>query len=161
MDSPPFVGALLRLCWQQVRDHLHEAIRQQGFTDLQEAHFAVFSYPLPDGIKPADLARQIHMSRQATNYLLGQLEALGYLERRPTPKGGRRLVYLTDRGWRVADTIYAASRQWQAQWTDQVGHDQFRVFLEVLRHLAAPRVPAQVARASEQDTSESFTVQTP
>ena len=34
-------------------------------------------YPHPDGVRPNDLAERINMTKQATNYLLGQLEALG------------------------------------------------------------------------------------
>jgi hypothetical protein len=52
--GPPYVGALLRICWQRVRAHLHDAIRANGFTDLQEAHFAAFSYPLPSGVRPSE-----------------------------------------------------------------------------------------------------------
>jgi DNA-binding MarR family transcriptional regulator len=136
--EPPFVGALLRLCWQRARGHMHEAVRAAGFIDLQEAHFAVFSYPLPNAVRPSDLARQLCMSRQATNYLLGQLEQLGYLERRAMPGSDRRLVYLTKRGWSVAETIYMALRQLQEQWADEVGHGRFDDFMEVLRSLSAP-----------------------
>ncbi len=136
-DEPPFVGALLRLCWHRVRDRMYESIRAAGFADLQEAHFAVFSYPLPDGVRPSDLARRLRMSRQATNYLLGQLEELGYLERRAAPGTDRRLVHLTERGWNVADVIYASLRQLQREWAGEVGPDEFRTFMDVLRLLAA------------------------
>ena len=139
--GPPFVGALLRLCWQRARAHMHEAIRANGFTDLQEAHFAVFSYPLPEGVRPSDLARQLRMSRQATNYLVGQLEALGYLERHTDSKSRRRLVCLTERGSQVAEVIYASLRELQTQWAQEVGQDRFDAFLDVLRLLAKGRSP--------------------
>jgi DNA-binding MarR family transcriptional regulator len=142
-QGPPYVGALLRLCWQRVRAHMHAAIRANGFTDLQEAHFAVFSHPLPDGMRPSDLARQLRMSRQATNYLVGQMEGLGYLERRVGPNGDRRLVYLTERGSRVADVIYASLRELQGQWADEVGHDRFEAFMEVLGLLSNEPSPPQ------------------
>ena len=47
--GPPFVGALLRLCWRRVRHRMYEAIRAAGFADLQDAHLAVFSYRCPTG----------------------------------------------------------------------------------------------------------------
>ncbi len=136
VHGPPFVGALLRLCWQRVRDRLHADIREAGFTDLQEAHFAVFSYPLPDGVRPSDLARRMHMSRQATNYLVGQMEELGYLERRAGPETDRRLVYLTGRGLQVAEVIYASLRRLQEQWAEEVGQERFNGFMAVLRELS-------------------------
>jgi len=135
-SRPPFVGALLRLCWQRVRRHMYDAIQDAGFGDLDEAHFAVFAYPLPQGMRASDLARQLRMSRQATNYLVGQLERLGYLERRAGPDNGRRLIFMTDRGWRVADVIYASLRQLQKQWAEEIGNQRFHNFLEVLKFLS-------------------------
>jgi DNA-binding MarR family transcriptional regulator len=139
--QPPFIGALLRLTWQRVRSRMHSAIREAGFTDLQEAHFAVFSYPLPDGIRPSELARNMRMSRQAANYLIVQLEELGYLERRAPRGSDRRLVHLSARGRRVGETIFACLRDLQAEWAAEVGKDDFRRFMEVLRHLSVEREP--------------------
>lgn len=135
-SSPPFVGALLRLCWQQARAHMNEAIRAEGFTDLPDSHLIFFQYPAPDAIRPSDLARRLRMSRQATNYLIAQMEALGYLERRTASKNGRRLVYLTERGWRVIDVIYASLRDLQEQWAEKVGRQRFDDVMDVLRTLA-------------------------
>ncbi len=136
-NGPPFVGALLRQCWRRVRDRIQEAIRAAGFDDLQEAHLAVFTYPLPDGVRPADLARRMGMSPQATNYLIAQVEALGYLERRASQGSDRRLVYLTERGRQVGQTIFACLRELQAEWADEVGQTRFADFMDVLRRLAA------------------------
>lgn len=116
---------------------MHDAIRQNGFTDLQEAHFVVFSYPLPNGVRPSELARQLQVSRQAANYLVGQMEGLGYLERRTGADGDRRLIYLTERGSRLADVIYASLRELQAQWADEVGQVRFDDFMKVLRLLSS------------------------
>jgi DNA-binding MarR family transcriptional regulator len=42
------------------------------------------------------------------NYLLGQLEARDYIERRAERgSSSRRLVFLTNRGWQVRETIFA------------------------------------------------------
>lgn len=140
-QAPPFVGALLRLCWQQVRSRLYDAIRQHGFDDIQEAHFAVFSYPMPDGARPSDLARQLGMSRQAVNYILGQLEAAGYLERRAALGAERRQIRFTARGWAVAEVMWATLRHIQKDWAHEVGEAQFTTFMSVLRQLAQAGPP--------------------
>jgi DNA-binding MarR family transcriptional regulator len=137
--KPPFIGALLRLTWQRVRARMHHAIRDAGFTDLQEAHLTVFSYPLPHGVKPSELARNMRMSRQATNYLIVQLEALGYLERRAPQGSDRRRVYLSERGQKVAETIFACLRELQAEWSKEVGSDEFKRFMDVLRQLSTEK----------------------
>ncbi|MBI3707312.1 MAG: winged helix DNA-binding protein [Proteobacteria bacterium] len=87
-------------------------------------------------MRPSALARQVNMSRQATNYMIVQLEEMGYLTRRAGPDGGRRLVYLTERGRRLGETIFAALRRLQLEWADRVGHRRFAAFIAVLRELA-------------------------
>ena len=47
------------------------------------------------------------MSRQATNHIIGQLEALGYLERRAARKRERRRIYLTPRTWGMVKVVHA------------------------------------------------------
>ena len=140
-EAPPFVGALLRLCHERVRARLDEAIRAAGFTDLQATHMAVFSFPPPDGVRPSDLARRIRMSRQATNHVIAQLEALGYLERRAIEGSERRLVYMTERAWRLIEPIFACLREVEAEWASEVGPERFRDFKTILRRFAteAPR----------------------
>ena len=113
-----------------------DAIRAAGFTDLQDAHLVVFQYPVPDGARPSDLARHIRMSRQATNYLITQLEQLGYLERRRSADSDRRLVHLTARGHRVFETIFASLQDLQRHWEAKVGPKRFAEFIDVLTTLA-------------------------
>ena len=133
--SPPFVGALLRLGWQRVRRHINDAVRKAGFDDLQDAHLQVFSYPAPDDVRPSELARRLNMSRQAANYLLSQLEDMGYLERRDA--GGQRRVFLTRRGHRVVQVLYTSLRGLQDQWSREFGGRRFADFMDVLRAIAA------------------------
>jgi hypothetical protein len=47
-------------------------IRAAGFTDLQDAHFAVFPGRRPDGVRLSQLARHIRMSQQAPSARRGQ-----------------------------------------------------------------------------------------
>ncbi|AOO83270.1 MarR family winged helix-turn-helix transcriptional regulator [Bosea vaviloviae] len=133
---PPFFGALLRMTWQGVRDRMLDAIHQAGFSNFQEAHFAVFSYPPPDGIRPSELARQKRMSRQAINYLVSQLEELGYVERRACEGNDRRLIYLSADGRQIIETMFNCLRQLHAEWAEDIGQDRFEIFLDVLRQLS-------------------------
>ncbi len=134
-----YVGALLRLSWQRLRQRLNETVRAAGFDDLQDTHMLVFSYPPADGVRPSELARRLGMSRQAANHVIGQMEAMGYLKRRAAPGGERRLVYLTPRARRVGDVIVACLRDIEAEWARDVGKERFADFLTVLRQLAAIR----------------------
>jgi len=135
--GPPFFGALLRVTWEHVRDQLHRAIHDAGFTDLQEAHFPVFTYPVPDGVRPSELARQKRMSRQAMNYLIVQLEELGYVERRAPEGSDRRLIYLSTRGKQVVEMMLACIRQLHTEWAHEIGEQRFNDFVDVLQQLSA------------------------
>ena len=75
-----------------------------GGNDLDAAHLSVFQYPGPQGTRPSDLAARLRISKQALNYLLGQLERLDYLERRPDPDDLRsKRIALTRRGLAACD----------------------------------------------------------
>lgn len=137
----PRIGALLRLAWRRVRERQFAAIQAAGFTDIQETHFPVFSYPVPDGMRPSELARNMHMSRQAANYLIDQLEGMGYLERRASEDSERRLVYLTGRGRQVVDVIVAALNELTDEWSEQFGRERFADVMDVLRHMAMDDQP--------------------
>jgi len=136
-DGPPYVGALLRLCLEQVRGRIEADMRAAGFGDLQPTHFAVLSYPPPDGLRPSELARRIRMSRQATNHVIAQLETLGYLERRAEQEGDRRRIYLTARSWDTVKVIHGTLLRIQAEWAAEIGPERFRDFMATLRHFAA------------------------
>lgn len=136
-EGPPYVGALLRQCLDHVRARIEADLKSAEVTDLQPAHLAVFSFPLPDGVRPSDLARRIRMSRQATNHIIGQLEGMGYLERRAERKGERRRIYLTSRTWEVVKVVQATLLEVQAEWTAEIGHERFRDFMATLQIFAA------------------------
>jgi DNA-binding MarR family transcriptional regulator len=136
-EGPPYVGALLRQCLEHVRARIEADLKSAGFTDLQPTHLAVFSFPPPDGVRPSDLARRIRMSRQATNHIIGQLEGMGYLERRAERKGERRRIYLTPRTWGMVKVVHATLLGIQAEWAAEIGPDRFQDFMATLRRFAA------------------------
>jgi DNA-binding MarR family transcriptional regulator len=69
--------------------------------------------------------------------LLGQLEALGYIERRAQKGSARRLVFLTRRGWQSIDLQRAAVLELEAQWAKAIGQKRFDDLKERLAQLIA------------------------
>src|SRR5256884_2528909 len=97
--GPPLIGALLRMPWEAVQRHMLERLHERGFDDFDAAYLNVFQYPGPHGARPSEVAARRGISKQAANYLLGELERLGYLERRPDPDDLRsKRIVLTPRG---------------------------------------------------------------
>src|ERR1700743_2684552 len=80
----PLIGSLLRLPREHIVARVLAEFHRQGF-DVPQPELGVFMFPGPDGRRPADLARQCHMSRQAMNYVLTELERRDYMERRAGP----------------------------------------------------------------------------
>src|SRR5262249_51196765 len=85
----------------------------------------------------SELAERINMTNQAMNYLLGQLEALNYVERRAGGANRRRLVFLTNRGRQLRETILAAVDEVEAEWASVLGGQRFGEFINTLRQLSS------------------------
>jgi DNA-binding MarR family transcriptional regulator len=136
--GPPLIGALLRTPWEAVQRHMLERLHEREFDDLEAAHLAVFQYPGPQGVRPTELATRLRMSKQALNYLLGELERLGYLERRPDPDDLRsKRVALTRRGVSAIRVIREAVEDLEATWAQQLGSKRFAQLRNLLRDLNA------------------------
>ena len=137
------IGALLRLPWEAVQEHMLERLHQEGFTDFDPSYLIVAQYPGPQGERPSDLAARLRISKQALNHLLGQLERLGYLERQPDPDDRRsKRIALTPRGAKAATTIREAVAEMEETWAQQLGFrrfNQLRTLLLDLGDLDRPR----------------------
>jgi DNA-binding MarR family transcriptional regulator len=124
--GPPLIGALLRMPWEAVQRRMLERLHERGFDDLDAAHLNVFQYPGPQGARPSELAVRLRISKQALNYLLGELERLGYLERRPDPEDRRsKRVDLTPRGTSAIGVIREAVGEVETTWAQQLGPERF------------------------------------
>src|SRR5262245_36385258 len=120
--APPLIGALLRIPWEAVQRHMLRRLHEHGFDDLDAAHLGVFQYPGPEGARPSELAARLRISKQALNYLLGQLERLDYLERQPDPDDRRsKRVTLTPRGTTAITVIRAAVSDLETTWANKLG----------------------------------------
>jgi DNA-binding MarR family transcriptional regulator len=134
--GPPLIGALLRVPWEAVQQHMLERLHERGFDDLDVAHLHVFQYPGPQGARPTELAARLRISKQALNYLLGELERLGYLERRQDPDDLRsKRVALTRRGVSAVDVIRRAVDEVEAAWAQQLGPERFAQLRSLLVEL--------------------------
>src|SRR5436309_15840193 len=134
--GPPLIGALLRMPWEAVQRHMLERLHERGFADFDAAYLNVFQYPGPQGARPSELAARLRISKQALNYLLGELERLGYLERRPDPDDLRsKRIALTPRGTAVVNAIRDAVADLETAWAKRLGPARFAALRELLLEL--------------------------
>ena len=131
---PPLIGALLRVPWESVQRHMLERLHERGFADFDPAYLNVFQYPGPQDARPSDLAARLRISKQALNHLLGQLEKLGYLERRPDADDLRsKRVSLTTRGHSAIGVIRDAVAEIEESWAQQLGEERLAELRQLLR----------------------------
>jgi DNA-binding MarR family transcriptional regulator len=113
-----------------------ERLHASGFSDFEVAHLDVFRYPGPQGMRPSEVAAHLRMSKQAVNYLLGQLERLGYLERQPDPRDLRsKRIALTSRGTAAVHVIRDAVREVETAWAAELGPRRFAQLRKLLLDL--------------------------
>jgi DNA-binding MarR family transcriptional regulator len=140
---PPLIGALLRMPFEAVRDRMLAGLHERGYTDLIAAHLNVLQYPGPENQRPSELATQTRMTKQALNYLLGQLEQLGYLTRQDDDGDQRsKRIHLTPRGQEAITAIREIVLEVEAEWQEQLGRRQFAQLRDLLAQLHAITAPA-------------------
>ena len=148
---PPLIGALLRIPFETVRNRMLTGLHQRGYTDLIPAHLDVFQYPGPENQRPIDLAAQTRMSKQALNYLLRQLEQLGYLTRDVDERDQRsRRIHGTPRGLAAGKAIREIVQEVEVEWEQQLGPRKFSQLRDLLAQLYATTTAAPEHTARHQ-----------
>jgi DNA-binding MarR family transcriptional regulator len=136
--GPPLLGALLRMPADAVVARILLDLHSAGFTDLVPAHFAVVRYPGPENRRPSELAAEAGMTKQAMNYLLGQMQQLGYLTRDDDPEDQRfKRVHLTERGHAAARAVRDSVAGIEAELEQEFGTAEFGQLRELLVQLNA------------------------
>ena len=138
-SGPPAapLARLLGLASDKMARELHERIKAAGFTDQRMAHNAVFAHIPPEGITLAELARRAGITKQAMSELVLDLEAKGYLTRRPDEHDKRtKLIELSDRGWAAMSAALAAFEEMERGLEERLGASRLRSLRHTLEILA-------------------------
>ncbi len=135
---PPLIGALLRVPFETVRARMLAGLHERGFTDLVAAHLDVLQYPGPENQRPLQLATKTRMTKQALNYLLGQLQQLGYLTRETDNQDQRsKRIRLTAKGQAAIKAIREIVQDVEGEWEQQLGARKFAQLRGLLTQLYA------------------------
>ena len=132
----PLMGLLLRLVYQHHSQEIDAALREAGFGDIRPAAANVFPFVTPDGITVSRLAELARVRKQSMAQAVDQLEAAGYVERRPNPRDQRsRLVFLSEKGASVPPVTHAAAQRVEERWAELIGGAEFDALRASLLHL--------------------------
>jgi DNA-binding MarR family transcriptional regulator len=136
-NAGPYLGGMLRISWQWIREQIFSGVLAAGYDDLNPAHVGLFRYPTLDRQRPSELADQLQITRQSVNDLLGHLEQAGYLTRESDPSDGRaRVVRLTAKGRRLEKTINGQAQAAELQIAEMLGPRRFSQLRDALEELA-------------------------
>ena len=129
-------GQLLGRLLRQFRVELFAPAAEHGYADLREPHLQVFGNLGVDGIRLTDLAAKAQLSLAATSELVTQLQALGYLERRPDLRDRRaRLIFPTLRGLRALDDAGGRVAEIEQHWAGVLDPERFQTACLTLQEL--------------------------
>ena len=141
---PPLVGALLRVPFEEVRRRIIERLHERGFDDIDQPHLNVFQYPGPHGKRPSEITTNAGISKQALNYLLNEIERLGYVERKNDPDDARsKRIVLTRRGEAARQVIREAVVDVERDWERMLGVQRFATLKSLLQELYASLAAAR------------------
>src|SRR5439155_16681595 len=88
------------------------------------------------------LASQTRMTKQALNYLLGQLQQLGYLTRETDNNDQRsKRIRLTRKGHAAIKAIREIVQDVETEWEQQLGPRKFAQLRDLLTQLYAIAIP--------------------
>lgn len=129
---------LISITDRMLYDAIFDALATAGFDDIRRAHGVVFEALDPGGSRVTEMAERVRMTKQAMGQLVDHLEDGGYVERRPDPGDGRaKLVMLTDKGERVAQTAIAATNRLERRWERHLGDRTARELRRALERICA------------------------
>ncbi len=123
--------------WETVHERMLAGLHQRGYEDLIAPHLSVLQYPGPEDMRPSDLAIRTRMTKQALNYLLGQMEALGYLERVQDSADQRfKRIRLSPRGRAAGAAMREIVLEIEAEWRQKLGPLRFAELRDLLSQLS-------------------------
>lgn len=113
-----------------VQDELYARLEDAGYGDVTRLHGAVMAHLDDDGTRATELARRSGRHKQIVGRIVDELEALGYVERRPEPADRRaKLVLPTERGRELmafSDEVIREIERRLAEELGARGYEEFR-----------------------------------
>jgi DNA-binding MarR family transcriptional regulator len=111
-------------------------LRARGYTDIRRAHGAVFANIDDTGTRPSELARRAGMTRPSMTELIADLDAKGYVTRRPEEGDARsRVVLLTRRGFRHRADAREIIAEMERLYAKRLGRSQLASLRDALARI--------------------------
>ena len=138
--SPLPTNALLRTAYNAVSARIFAGVKAgKDFDDLRPAHGnAMEQLELEDGLRLTEMAARAGITMQSMGELVDDLEAKGYLERRPDPKDRRaKRIHLTKRGRKNARIAKQATADAEDHLAKLLGQQHYQQLRQSLQQIIA------------------------
>lgn len=132
--------ALLRTAYNVLASRIFTTVATgTEFSDLRPAHGNVMEQlELEDGLRLTELASRAGITAQSMGELVDDLEAKGYVERRPDPADRRaKRIHLTARGRRNARAAKRAIAELERRLLQRLGERRYRLMRRLLEEIIA------------------------
>ena len=134
--DPRSIGRIVGPLYAAFTGRITDRLRAETNGAVRAAHSPIFIYIEDEGSTLTELAAKARMTKAAMKELVDDLEANGFLVRRPSPKDGRaKLIFTTDRGERLIERGRALIAQIEADWAKQIGKRRFEALKTDLRQI--------------------------
>ena len=125
--DPASIGRLVGPLYSAFVGRITRLMRAETQGKIRPAHSPIFIYIEDEGSTLTELSAKAQMTKPAMKELVDDLEASGYVVRRPDPRDGRaKLIFTTDRGERVIKRGREFIREIEADWEGQIGKRRLR-----------------------------------
>jgi DNA-binding MarR family transcriptional regulator len=132
----PGLGILAARLLFAVHDELYAQLKSAGHGQLTHLHGAVIAHLDEEGTRATELANRSGRHKQVIGRIVDELEALGYVERRPEQVDRRaKLVVPTGRGievMRLSDQIVRGIERRVAEAVGEAAYNEFRKTLRAV-----------------------------
>ncbi|MEL7459488.1 MAG: MarR family transcriptional regulator [Pseudomonadota bacterium] len=118
--------------------HYTSAMVRAGYAHFATSGAAILQFIGPRGARPADLARQLGISRQAVQQLIDTLEIDGVVTRAPDPADGRgKIIRLTDKGTKAHWRGNIVKAKIESELTEAIGPEGLQRLKDDLARITA------------------------
>jgi DNA-binding MarR family transcriptional regulator len=140
------LGIALALAYQEFVRELRAAMAGEGYDDLGRSDGFVFRALAERPLTVSDLAARLQISKQGAAQIIDDMQARGYVRRRPDPGDARaRLVELSERG----QAALGCARRFHRRYEDRLAELHGRAAVAQVRAVLAAMAGAGAAEGME------------
>ena len=133
MDSADYLIVPMLQGFYWFDEGLQNYLRQKGWPNVTRSQSMVMVSVVLGVVRPADIARNLGVSRQAAHLTINGMVKIGLLELVDDPEDGRsKIVVISERGGQMREHARQASTLMSQELARRIGADRLQALREAL-----------------------------